>query len=151
MQKDKWEVEFNKAFNIGEIKLEKGYSVWKGDFTETIADEIKDFIREVRKQAIKDTLEYVNIEIQEIADTFACDNMEAEIIQLIKLKVTKLKKKEGLWIDKTMMTTKSYPIVCPSCNGLGLVRNLNQWDTALTVVCSACEGSKIVTVTENYG
>jgi Zn finger protein HypA/HybF involved in hydrogenase expression len=50
------------------------------------------------------------------------------------------------------MKTISYRIVCPSCQGLGYIRNpgFNASITAsgLTVICPACEGTKVVIVTE---
>lgn len=46
---------------------------------------------------------------------------------------------------------KSYPIVCPSCNGAGAIQNVdlqNTANTSLTMVCPACNGTKVVTVNE---
>lgn len=50
-----------------------------------------------------------------------------------------------------MKITKSYPIICPSCQGSKKVRNL-QYHFApgdvLFVDCLACDGTGIVTCTE---
>lgn len=45
--------------------------------------------------------------------------------------------------------TRTYKIICPSCNGRGYIANpeYKAW-TAITIVCPACNGSKVVTVTE---
>ena len=53
---------------------------------------------------------------------------------------------------------RKYPIVCPSCLGLGRITDPNVWGSSstgscnlleplsMTVVCPACNGSKIVLV-----
>jgi len=50
------------------------------------------------------------------------------------------------------MKTKTYPIVCKSCNGSGYMNNPNfdpnVTETSTSVICKACNGSGIVIVTE---
>jgi len=49
-----------------------------------------------------------------------------------------------------MKTTKSYPIICPSCQGAKIVPtpNFNPYIDDLTTTCPACSGTGIVTCTE---
>lgn len=47
------------------------------------------------------------------------------------------------------MTTKPYPIVCPSCGGTGLLNTyFYQSTTVMQESCPVCNGSKVVIVTE---
>lgn len=43
---------------------------------------------------------------------------------------------------------KSYPIVCPSCKGLGYIINPQSYSSSTTIICPACDGTKVVTVNE---
>ncbi len=45
--------------------------------------------------------------------------------------------------------TRTYKIICPSCNGRGYIPNPECGITTLvSIVCPACNGSKTVIVTE---
>lgn len=43
---------------------------------------------------------------------------------------------------------RKYPIVCPSCAGRGLIDNPEPISSSILITCPACEGNKIVIVTE---
>ena len=43
---------------------------------------------------------------------------------------------------------KTYPIVCPSCRGMGYINNPELVTSVATIICPACNGSKVVTVIE---
>lgn len=43
---------------------------------------------------------------------------------------------------------RRYPMVCPSCGGLGWISNPLPVSSGSTVVCPACNGTKVVTVVE---
>ena len=45
---------------------------------------------------------------------------------------------------------KSYPIVCPSCSGSGVINNPMQLDSSPTIICPACNGTKVVIVNVTY-
>jgi DnaJ-class molecular chaperone len=45
------------------------------------------------------------------------------------------------------MTTLTYPIVCPSCNGAGFINNPQRVCTEAQIVCPACNGTKVVIAT----
>ena len=47
-----------------------------------------------------------------------------------------------------MKITKTYPIVCPSCYGSGLMNDWMPTTTTPKIQCKACNGTGIVTVTE---
>lgn len=47
---------------------------------------------------------------------------------------------------KDLLTTETYPIVCPSCKN-GLIPSTSGSST--TEICPACNGTKVVTVTKN--
>ena len=46
------------------------------------------------------------------------------------------------------MGNRQYPIVCPSCNGIGHISN-KAWTANTQIVCPACKGCKTVIATEN--
>lgn len=46
------------------------------------------------------------------------------------------------------MITRTYPIVCPSCCGLGYICDPMPLTTTWQIPCPACGGSKVVTATE---
>lgn len=49
------------------------------------------------------------------------------------------------------MITESYQIICPSCNGTGLIKTEPAWSTTMVhQVCPACRGSKVITVTRTF-
>lgn len=50
---------------------------------------------------------------------------------------------------KSAKTTKTYPIICPSCKGAGIVPNpALTYTTTLTILCPACTGTGVVPCTE---
>ena len=46
-----------------------------------------------------------------------------------------------------MKTLRSFPKVCPSCDGAGFIPEVGT-SSSTTRVCPACQGSGVVTVTE---
>ena len=52
MKQDSMEKRLDKEFNIGDVQLEKGASIWKGDFSEKTASKLKAFIRQEIKRII---------------------------------------------------------------------------------------------------
>jgi len=46
------------------------------------------------------------------------------------------------------MATLIYYIVCPSCNGAGVIPDPLAMSTTATVPCPACGGRKIIQITE---
>lgn len=46
--------------------------------------------------------------------------------------------------------TRTYPIVCPSCKGLGAIPNPMPISSSITIPCPACNGVKIVIATEVF-
>jgi hypothetical protein len=50
---------------------------------------------------------------------------------------------------RSAKTTKTYPIICPSCRGAGIVPNpAITYTTTLTILCLACDGLGVVLCTE---
>lgn len=47
-----------------------------------------------------------------------------------------------------MKTTKTYSIVCPSCNAKGTIFNPYPVSTQVAIICPACHGAKTILVTE---
>jgi len=46
--------------------------------------------------------------------------------------------------------TRTYTIVCLSCNGAGYIDNPGRVSSSPTIVCPVCNGSRITTVSEEY-
>ena len=60
-----------------------------------------------------------------------------EIYDNIELPIEKLK------------PSRTYPIVCSSCGGLGYITNPLPVCSSTTIICPACNGSKTVMAVEN--
>ena len=44
---------------------------------------------------------------------------------------------------------RTYPIVCPSCNGTGYINKTTGVSSATQEICPACNGQKVVICTED--
>jgi DnaJ-class molecular chaperone len=47
-----------------------------------------------------------------------------------------------------MRTTRTYPKVCDSCKGAGIIFEPMPTTTSITRMCPACNGSGVITITE---
>ena len=44
---------------------------------------------------------------------------------------------------------RAYPIVCPSCRGLGTIDNPESVSSSAKITCPACKGNKTVIVSDD--
>ena len=64
------------------------------------------------------------------------------VINLLGLIILTISKKRGVEV-------RAYPIVCPSCRGLGTIDNPESVSSSAKITCPACKGNKTVIVSDD--
>lgn len=97
---------------------------------------------------LNDFLEDVVLKVAGIVNSGLENNIKSFKISYKEQIHKALAEIEDCYKEKKEGAVRTYSTVCPSCSGSGWIDNPIRVSSSTQIVCLACNGSKVITVTE---